>query len=495
MRVVSPYAVLFALAGCSVINSFDDVKPQATTSDTGGSGNETGGKGGTSGGSSNSGGSSGADASAGGTVASGGAAGSTTAGGAGGKGGAAGSTAGSAGVGGNEGGADVFVPGGPKGALVSYNAADKKLYVLDPDTGKALSSEPMNRVRGIVNDGGSDPNDHWYILEDVTAGQPLSDPVALHVRDLDVTTGAWKEIGSLPAVPPPFYSRAVAFGASPNAGIAYLTDPATPPSGGSVAHLVVIDVTNPTKPAIVPLSTGPTGINPVAAGDKIGLVAEQNSVNVVIKQSAPCPTGEGGIAACAVYAQHFLANGKNVTKVGQTQIGETAASGNVDFVDDPLHKNHVVAFPPLDDLGGAGVCTQTSRRTGTVKVIAPNTLAIVSEVTIQLEMTRFSGGAAFDTCNSIAFLTTAINDVAIWAVPVNGGAATKRCDSSSGGRLLYEPYTHTLFRATGTDMQAFTVDGKASPPTLKDKVLGQLPGGFQFGSSAVRNPNTPPNCN
>lgn len=496
MRLLSPYAAIFALAGCSLINSFDDVKPEALEAGaTGGKGGKGGAE---SGGAENSGGSdAGSDASAGGTPSSGGK-GGTGGKGTGGKGGAGGGAGGGGGgAGGTGDGGPSCKPGGPNGALVTYNgaAAEKKLYVLDPDTGKPLApGEPMERVRAIVNDGASDPTDKWYIIEGAPDPTDQSAPVNLHVRQLDAVHGCWLETGTLNSVPPPS-SKPVTFGSS-SSYLAYLTDPNKSSSSGSDANLVLIDVTDPTKPALVKLDTT---INPLPAGRKQGLMADQSSINVVILQdTTACTTNDAGVTVCeANFAHYLVGSGGTVTNSGVLKpIGHASGSSNVNFIVDQNQHRDIVALPPLNPPTGA-VCTQNPATSGLVKSFTNSTAdPLGTGISIPMAAPQFpNGGPAFDTCDNILFLTTLISDFAIWAVPIGGGSGsvTKLCTGQGGTRMLFDPYTRTLWQGVGTDFVVYTVDATTTPPTLKNKVLSDVPAGFQFGAAAFRSP-IKPNC-
>jgi hypothetical protein len=494
MRVVSSYVVILALGGCSVINSFDEVKTEATGAG-GSAGDGTGGKGGT--GAKASGGASGADAGSGGTEpggADGGGAGGTATGGRGGGtggGGGAGGAGGAGGQAGDSGGPDAFTPGGPKGALVTWNPTDQSLYVLDPDTGKDLSSEKMELVRSILNDGAADPNDHWYILEGARDNANQAKPVAFHARALNTTTGEWKELGGLTTVPPPA-KRPVVLGSGGKSFFAYLTDPNATASSGADANLVVIDVTDPTKPAMVNI---PPATRTLPPGNKLGLMGNQSSLNAVIVD-ANCPVGDAGVAECGVGIAHFVVNASGVAYAPPVRpIGKTAASGNVGFIDDPFRNFNIIGFPPVS-VPANPTCNQNSTSTGSIETFSPTQLAQQgSPISIPFEMTQFAGnGVAFDvSCNTVYF-TSAIQDVAIFGIYLGTGVADpvlKKCETDAGTSLLFEPYTRTLFRGIGGDMRVFSVNRAPGKPVLTDKVLAQLKSGFTFGASAVRNPRLP----
>jgi hypothetical protein len=351
-----------------------------------------------------------------------------------------------------------------------------------------------------VNDGAPDPNDHWYILEgDLVAGNQAA-PVAFHARALNTTTGQWKELGGLSTVPPPA-KRPVVFGSAGRSFFAYLTDPNATASGGADANLVVIDVSDPTKPAMV---TIPPSIRTLPAGNKLGLMGNQASLNVVIVDSN-CPVGDAGVAECGVGVAHYVVNAQGVayTAGPLKPVGKTTASGNVGFIDDPFRGSNIIGFPPVA-IPANPTCTLTSRSSGHIQAFSPTQLtAQGAAITIPFEMTQFGGnGVAFDVACNTVYLTSAINDVAIFGVYLGTPTTPttevvlKQCENDAGTSLLFEPYTRSLFRGVGADMRVFSVNKNAgSKPTLTDKTLTQLKAGFAFGPSAVRNPRQLGTCN
>jgi hypothetical protein len=248
------------------------------------------------------------------------------------------------------------------------------------------------------------------------------------------------------------------------------------------------------------LVTIPPGINPLPAGKKLGLMAEQTFLNVIIYQPTGCPNGEGGVPECDVSLVHFIVNSSGVTPVtplgatsNQVTIGKAASDGNVDFIDDTANHQHIVAFAPLASPASPACVEQGSRTSGYVQKFDPSTLKPTgAPVSIPLEGTRFTNGAAFDICKKIVFLSTPSTDTTILAAEFTstGSAVTKKCFTTSGGKLLYEPYTKTLLRFSANDLDsAFIIDASGPAPVFNDNTtLTQFPANFQFLSVGVRAP-------
>jgi hypothetical protein len=470
MKTVSFCFSIFALAGCSLINTFDDVKKSPIGSggqDGGGTGGKTGGTGGSTsptdgGGGAQSGGKTGAGGGggAGGGAGSGGTSGSD-------GGGATGGVAGTGGKAPADSGADAFVVDNTAGVLVSYNFTDKKLYVLDPETGAPLSSEPMGSVRAIINDGATD---NWYIFE---ATGPLTGGVTVHSRELNTKTGKWLELGKTSGFPVPVG----AVPGVPTNRIAYFSDPT--PSLTAQPPDFTLTVLDTTDPAHVKLFGAKNRALP--AGAKQGVMAESRSLNVLMLAS-PC-TGDAG--ACDVSIAHYVVSDTDIAFVNTSVIGQVSSSGNTGFATDSSRHEDVVAFPNATTVA-AGTCA-APRGKGFATAYSSATLApVAANVSFDLDSKRFTA-ATLDTCANVLFLTSYLEDTSIWAVPMAGGTPSKLC-VGTGNRLLFEPYTKTLFRVTDTQLEAYRSTGTPTTPTIASRSLDKLPTGFVPVAPAVRQP-------
>jgi hypothetical protein len=468
MRTASSTAAIAAAfafaAGCSLINSFDDLKTEApaTGGKTSTGGNES------TGGSESTGG---ADASADG--------GETTDGG-GGTGGTA--TGGATGTGGGgvikDSGADApFVPGGDGGAIVGFS--NKQLVVLNPIDGTLLSAENMGTVRGITNDVATDV---WYIFEQTGLA---TEPLTLHVRELRTSDGKWNEIGKLAAVPVPASSRPQAL----NGRLVYLSTPTPLTSDPATLQLTVLNTQDPTKVTVV-LPAG----RALPKGVKQGLIgAPSNTVGGIVNVVAlsdTCEAGDAGRNFCDVnLIRYNIGTGTTVQEGATEAIGKTLASGNTSFALDPRGPAAIVALPVLVDPGVGAACTAVTPDNGSILRIAMSDFAQVgAAVPFATKAHRFGGSAAYDPCLDTAFVTTAIADKAIWSVPLGGGTPEKKCVTTAGASLLVEPYTRTLIRgvAGGGVPEFYDITGSASAPKLESRSLTKLPKNFAPLTLSVR---------
>lgn len=464
--VLSNVAVASAVglvAACSVLNSFEDVKPESE---------QTGGRTGNSGGGTGDGGDSSASGGSSGSGGSGGSGGDSS----GGVGGEA-STGGETGTGGapiEDAGKDAFTPGGPGGAIVAY--ADKKLVVLNPVDGAPLSSEDMGTVRGIANDVRTDL---WYIFEQT--GTP-SEPLTLHVRELRIADGKWREIGTATGAPYPF-SRVFPM----NGRLAYLSTPTPNSPAAEGATLTVLNVEDPAR--ILPVGTPH---RPLPAGVKQGLLAAPTQavggvINVGILSSACAASTDGGTPLCDASLVSYSVTSAGIAERTTKIVGRALASGNFALALDPRGPSAVVGIPADNPPAQPGGCTQTTVDQGSVFKLNMNSLeGVGSPVPVPTNSQRFAASAAYDFCFDSAFFTTLVADTAIWSVPLAGGTVDKQCQSAGSGSVVLEPYTRTLIRPVQGPSEFYSIAGTAAAPRVTVKSLPQLPQNFIPTLVAVR---------
>ena len=495
MKNVRFAAMVSLLTGCSLINSLDSVKP--AIEDDAGHGKGSGGKKG-SGGSQQDGGS-------GGSAAGGKGGGGTNSGGApsGGTGGEqpdASDTGGSAGSGGRgtggkgSGGATVdtdagdsgshFIKGGKGGVIVAYDTGGKKLHVLDPKDGHALSSETSIRVLAVANDP---ITDNWYIFRQ---SAKVTDPVELVVRELNTDSGAWHTIGSLTPVPSPALPSIGVL----NGRLAYLSIPVLGSPDQATYTFSVISTTTPSKPAVI--SNPPTLEIPNSTGyGKTALLANADGANVggTVTIAIQALQGQCSSTECAVSVMKYTINSTSIsTPDTPKQVASVAPTGgNVGYAFDYQSRYDVLLTPPVSVASPPAGCTQNTGVMGAAVELLPSThTPINGPYSFDIAGLRVSGGA-FDSCHQIAFATSLLGDTAIWSIPmVSGGTPSKLC-AAGGGTMLFEPYTHALLRVptAGDRIEAYNIlDTTRTAPTLAIRNMS-LPAGFATGGVvAIRQP-------
>jgi hypothetical protein len=117
------------------------------------------------------------------------------------------------------------------------------LAVLDPVTGRQIGERENMVVASVRYDG---LRDLWYVFESKTpewAPGPTAE-VIFHVRSLDLTTGKWTERGSIP-VPPLQHYESIGVVRERVAYVAHST------ADAGAVQLVTIDTTDPAKPTLI----------------------------------------------------------------------------------------------------------------------------------------------------------------------------------------------------------------------------------------------------
>jgi hypothetical protein len=471
-------AVISLLSGCSLINSLDDVKPPADdggpTSTGGkkpGTGGETDGGGGVhSGGMA---GTAGKGAGGGGGAPMGGTAGMDAGSGGAEDGGTAGAGGTDAGTGGTDGGGgSTFMPGGPNGAIVYFEASSRRLFVLDPTDGHQVSSETSPVIQAIANDPATD---YWYFFRQVGATTAFTSELV--VRQLNTTTGQWMDIGKTLS---PIGTPALPTIGVLNQRLVYLT---VNPMDPSITTYTVLDTTKPEQQVTVP-SGGRSRLLP--AGNKVALLAYADtnpggSASVALQQSG-CPN-----TGCDVSLAAVQITGTTIKDLAPVSIGAVNPTGGSVGFAAGSNLNDIAVFPPLTSTAVMG-CVQSTGFMGQVSVLNRTHDRVAGPFAFDTDNLRMTS-AAFDPCNEIAFATSLLGNVAVWAIPLaTGGTPQKVCGVAPGGAMFYEPYTKGLVKLTADNKSArfeiYDIDAKDPlTPKLTARIL-KLPS-LQNGSSAI----------
>ncbi|HEX4338165.1 MAG TPA: hypothetical protein VH062_19790 [Polyangiaceae bacterium] len=491
-------ATIALLSGCSLINSLDSVKPEA--SDDAGSGGN-GGKGGKgSGGRATDGGAGGSLGGAGGEGTGGESAGGESGMGGGTDAGIAGaatvdSGAGGGAAGGTDGGGGTvdggnFTPGGPNGAIVVYDAKEQKTFVLDPTDGHAVASAASPVYLAIVNDPATD---YWYAFRQVAA---VGGPTQLLVKELNTTTGEFRDIGKAVTVPTPITPTIGVL----NQRLAYLSYPTG--ADPTASTFTVLDTTD------VGTIFVRSNQKALPAGGKVALTARGNasdvggSVSIVITNAQTGAACIGGVCNVDVSVLGETITGNTIKEdTTPTAIGAiNPTGGSVGFAStettDPAMPRDIVLMPPLVLPGATpAACEPTSLATGSAFLLDANHGRTGSAVSFDCDGLRINS-AAYDPCSDTAFGTSLLGDTAIWAIPMSSSAtptAQKVCSTTGGGALFYDRYSKGLVRVvtkSGGSLELYDLDSTdPNAPKLKARTL-KLPAPFAVqGVIAVRRSN------
>ncbi len=428
------------LAGCSVINSFDELA-EVSVDQTGGAGVGGSGSGGMAG-----------------DTGSGGSTGGTDTGGAAGAGG----DEPSGGTGGTGGTVEV-----PDGLVVVFGedtdrqdstpSDQEVLSVLSPQTGEELASED-GAFPGIAYEM---ERDLWFVLKsDSTAFQPApADNIVLEARSFDRATNEWTVLnGSPPRVDTPYGIRALY--AMPDR-LALLTL-----SSSLQVQLVVYDTSDPGDlrevTSRVTLEDGgeirTATVVPLSVGGRLQIV-----------RKAPC---DGSLGVCASSSQLELQR-VDITPSGvqafqaEPILEIDGATSDASAATDPggfvVMGAPDTSAPPISQ-GYVQLFSATDQTTDGTKYLFPLGQAELKSMVV-------------DPCNRVAYLTgPQIKSVIGVPLTTTMGRPETESLNDVGKGLVYEPYTRTLIVPLDSDnefgLTALTLGGTPDSPSLSPRSVG-----------------------
>jgi hypothetical protein len=339
------------------------------------------------------------------------------------------------------------------------------LTVLDPATGREIGPREPILVAAISYDG---LRDLWYIFESkgtdfIPAPQEL---VVLHVRSLDLATGAWTELGS--AVVPPLQSY-------DSVGVlrdrlVYVAHPSSSGGGAPSGYRVVtIDTSNPSKPAVVNEQTtdrAPLGV--VATRSTTG---PGGVVNLVRVNTGACATP----TQCPVEIVRVLVpNGADPVINPPVEMGKTSRFALPGYATFTGIERDVIVFPRTSNSASApSTVSLFDPRNQNEQQLAPASF-IITDSTLRR--------AAVSECTQTVFVVGTNGDFDLHAVPVlgdGGGAPARIATGHSGQAVYFEPTTRTVIapfgQGAGFDYAAFHLGGTADAPVLTKRTTDWTP--------------------
>ncbi len=337
----------------------------------------------------------------------------------------------------------------PDAGLVSV------LTALAPEDGTELplAREKLN-VASVQYDG---LRDLWYVFESGGAGffPTPTDPVFLHVRQLHTATGAWTTLQSLP-VPPLVAFTLVTVLRNRLVYVAYDV------SDGQVGtELVTVDTTDPSNPVVYdtqPLDQQPFGL--------IGTRGASGSGGVVnLLQSSAC--GDGGQCFSI---QHVTIPPATSDKPNVTPMSGWAPLGP--YVGSPAYGSFLTG--PQDVIGWSTHLPNASISSYSPQVPGQS---LGSPIPFSSNDGYFKP-FAFAECLGQALLMGTNQDLAVYAIPLTTtGTVARGTLGTSGQGVYYEPFTSTVLapfsQGDGFTLTAFTLGGTKAAPTLTPR---QAPG-------------------
>ena len=359
-------------------------------------------------------------------------------------------------------------PPAPTGAIVvaatvTSDAGAKSFFlsVLDPKTGLELGTREAMNVAGIRYDG---LRDLWYIFENKGIGSSPAptDKVDLHVRTLDTHSGAWTESQKI-SVPPLVANSDIAPLRDRLVYVAYTVSDAGIPG----YELAVVDTSTPSAVTVqssLTLASPPTGMTGTRSPSGAG-----GSVNLVYLDTTACQGDGGSSDVCAVNLLHVnvLASSAPVVvatkplgsaqKIGGSVAGASWLGGGPDdiFAFPPTLGNsgYIEHFSPLGDPTGQKV---------NFPVTGPFLIAL-----------------AVAECWNMALVTELKTDQEIFGIPFSGGTVIQKGTGHANQGLRFEPYTNTALipfvTGGGHELTAFALTGTPSAPLLAKRTTGWTP--------------------
>ncbi len=445
-------ACVLALAtafGCSVINSFDAVKPASKDGGAGGS-SGTAGTGGTS-----SGGTAGTDASAGAGGTSGSGGGGTA--GTGGTAGAGGS-AGSAGTGGTA-GSDAG-PGKPGLVVVSgFNGQGTAvLSALDPYTGKQIAADTQTYyAKAIAYDA---QRDIWFVFT-----TPLGGTTTLSVRTFDKSKKKWNVLQTL-QVPRPRGAEVVAL---LNQYILYASS-IPQEASQPVEGFTVLDITNPnavTRVGAAQVAALPKTLIGMNAWPATGGTGGGTATLIV---EGTCSQQDGGTLDCPIEltTARVDANGNlTVDSAPYKQVEMIPQTSRPAFTSDHVSglEADILILPPLFS-GDKGHVRTFSKFDHSEQG---------SSIDFNIGGEQLSA-AAYDPCRDLVIATEVAtpSKQGIYVIPrTAGGTPTSLTLTTSAQSVFYEPYTTSVIRPfadkSNPQLTAYTLGGDKTTPTLSPR--------------------------
>ncbi len=354
------------------------------------------------------------------------------------------------------------------GALVGV------LTALDPTTGMELPSARQSlNVPVVIYDG---LRDLWYVIEtDGTSLFPTpSDHAVLHIRTLDPASGTWTTLQSL-RVPPPVFGLAAAI---TNRLVYVGFDSQVDAQSGT--SFVTVDTTDPTMPNIY----GSTGL-PVQPFGLIGTRSQTGNggpVNLLLAQ--PCSDGgvsgdAGGDAAAGIGGGECLSIQHVTVPTDPDPATLTFAAELGPFFGKPAYGSYLTGGPA--DVLGWSLPGSTGPGATSISSYSPqNEAPIGTSISIQTS-DGFFQPFAFAECQQQALLTATNEDLSVYAIPLGSasGMLARAATTHSGQGVYFEPYTSTVLspftQGDGYVLTAFTLGGTMANPTLTPRQAGWTP--------------------
>lgn len=346
----------------------------------------------------------------------------------------------------------VTVPdaGPPQGFVVvagleklADGGANYVLSVVDPVDGGERSREHMNTVAVVYDphgDQGAGTGEVWYVMETPDAGnraagspsilsQIFTGPttrVVLRSRKLDVRTGKWTDLGSADIPPPRTADQIVAL-ANRLSYIAY---------GDAGLQMVTLDTTNPAAIS-ADASSGAAVFTdlPEDGGSElqlVGMAGTPDNTNNPVGGTVTLLEKECTVGTCQFQLRGMTVKSTGVVFKTPAPVGNTFASGNPSPGFGNFANYDVVALP-APDLTATSAVKELDRNTHGESLSVPFT-----------PNTTDLKPLAFSTCLNAAFVCERLsNNLSV--VPFAAGMGGNKIDwGFRCSSEVFEPYTSSV---------------------------------------------------
>lgn len=335
------------------------------------------------------------------------------------------------------------------------------LAVLDPANGRELGTREDMIVAGVQYDG---LRDLWYLFEskglDFVPGP--NDEVVLHVRQLDPKTGVWTEL-SKRTVPTLQSFDSIGVVRERIAFAAYKG-----PEAGTALEMVTLDTSNPAS--IADMNKLPIDITPIGVTSSRSSTGVGGYVNLVRINPTACV----GTLCQLELLPLRIPNGGQPSYDSPAQLGATLRFNTPSYASMPTADEDLVIFPRASaDASAPTVAQRYEPRTHSPE--HDPTQFFVSDSALKR--------AAISNCANMAFMVATNADLKVHAVPLlddGGGVPTSISTAHSGQAVYFEPTSKTVLapfaQGSGYDFSAFRLEGTAAAPQLVKRVApGWIP--------------------
>lgn len=337
------------------------------------------------------------------------------------------------------------------------------LAVLDPATGKEIGTRENMVVAGIAYDGA---RDLWFIFEsksnDFVPG--VDDQVVLHVRALDAKTGIWMPRAQLD-VPVLQSYDSIGITRERITYVAYKS----PDAGSPGREYVTFDTSNLAD--IKQLKSLAVDVTPFGAMASRSVGGFGGYVNYLRMSTTDCDAGN-------ICQMELLP--VRIPNSGDPSLDAVVPLGYTTRFNVP---SYGVMPPPVDlDLVVFPRTSNDASAPSTIRRYDPinhnEQQAPTDFVITDTNLKR----AAVSTCGKMAFVVGTNSDLRVHAIPIQpngGGTPTSASTGHSGQSVYFEPSTKTVLapfaQGAGFDFSAFKLGGTETAPTLSQRTSDWTP--------------------